>query len=81
MEEKKNNKEAKPNAVSIRFGELIRQTRLQRKLTQQEVADRLEISQTFFARIESGQRTVDLPTAIKLCRFFELDLNDFMASF
>ena len=81
MEEKKNNKEAEPNEVSIRFGELIRQTRLQRKMTQQEVADRLEISQAFLQRIESGKRSVDLPTAVKICRFFDLDLNEFMASF
>ena len=72
--------ERKQNEVALRFGALLRSARLQRNLTQVEAAKMLDVSQSFYNRVESGQRNVDFPTAVKICRVFDLDLNEFANS-
>ena len=47
--------------------------RKEKGLTQAEFAERLRCHQSFVARIESGQRRIDVPELVILCRALEAD--------
>lgn len=52
------------------FCERLREVRLERKLTQKEVAAVLGVSLTCYAGYEQGYREPDFKMLIKICRFF-----------
>lgn len=62
---------------NIAFGVFVRDGREARGLYQSDVADKIGISQSHLARIESGDRTISLSLAMKLCYQLNLDINDF----
>jgi len=72
--------EKKRDEVAIRFGQYIKAARLRLDMTQEEAANRLDISQSTLQRFENGLRGVELPMAIKICRLYGLDLNEFADS-
>ena len=63
------------------FGEFIRVERERRKLSQSEVAQMLGVDQSYYCRIEKGQRSVDLVTALRICTIFGVDLSDFIKKY
>lgn len=63
------------------FGNYIRDARKWRGLTQAELAEQLEIHQTYYSLIERGEREVDLVLAIKICQELKLDMRDFITRF
>lgn len=73
--------ETDSNEVALRFGEFIKEGRLKKSFTQAMVANSLGVSQSYYQRIESGSRTVDLFLAMRICRVLELDLNCFLDSY
>ena len=60
------------------FGEFVRNSRGLKKVSQQELADQLEISQSYLSKIEQGVRSVDFELAVRICSFLNRDLNDFL---
>ncbi len=58
-----------------KFNDLIRQKRIEKKLTQQEVADNIGISRNYLSDIENGRYNPSFKNAIKLATFLEIDLN------
>ena len=60
------------------FGEFVRDSRGLKKVSQQELADQLEISQSYLSKIEQGVRSVDFELAVRICSFLNRDLNDFL---
>ena len=50
------------------FVELISKTRIAKSLTQQQVADRLGKPQSYIAKIENGERRVDIVEFAALAR-------------
>ena len=63
--------------IALGFGSFIRDGRLRKKLSQKEVAAKLNISQVYYCHIEIGKRNIDLALALEICKVLELDLNDF----
>jgi transcriptional regulator with XRE-family HTH domain len=57
------------------FGEKIQQRRLQLGLTQSEAAEKLDLSISFFSRVERGEKVASLETVIKIANFFEFSLD------
>jgi transcriptional regulator with XRE-family HTH domain len=53
-----------------RFGEKLRTLRLRHNLTQQQVADVLEVRQVFVHRLERGQKKPNVEHLIKLAQLF-----------
>jgi len=49
--------------------------RRKRGLTQEEVAEYLNISSSFYSQIETGIRNPGRETAIKLCDFYGMDIR------
>ncbi len=62
------------------FGEFIRNGRVSKKVSQNDLAEALGINQSYLSRIEQGARNIDLELAVKICSYLELDLNDFLNS-
>lgn len=68
----------KRNEFNAAFGSLLKEARLSKKLYQRDVAQRIGVTQAYYAYIENGDRNVDLQMALELCNFLGLDLNDFI---
>lgn len=62
----------------IAFGGFIRKGREAKGLFQEDVAKALEIHPSMYGHIERGVRKVSLPMALNICRYLDLDLNDFI---
>ena len=44
---------------------VLKEIRLDKRLTQQEVADKLKVSQSYYSSIERGAKPSDIPLALK----------------
>ena len=52
----------------VRLGELARRRRRELKLTQENVAERMDVSVSFYGHIERGTRVLSVETLCRLCR-------------
>ena len=66
------------NVLLCDFGKWIREERERQDLSQDEVGEMIGLHQTYYSRIESAKRVVDLDTAVKICKALRLDLSDFL---
>ena len=57
------------------LGERIQQRRQQLGITQQEAAEGLDLSTSFFSRVERGEKVASLDTLVKITNFFEFSLD------
>lgn len=69
------------NDYSKDFGAFIQEKRLWRNITQEEAATALGITQAFYSMIECGKRKIDFELAIRICKYLELDIADFMKKY
>ena len=63
------------------LAELLRSVRAEAGLTQSEVADRLDLPQSFVSKYESGERRLDLVELQQICRALKISLTDFVRRF
>ena len=68
----------KRNEFNAAFGSFLKEARMEKKLYQRDVAQKIGVTQAYYAYIENGDRNVDLQVALELCKFLGLDLNDFI---
>ena len=68
----------KRNEFNAAFGSFLKEARMEQKLYQRDVAQKIGVTQAYYAYIENGDRNVDLQVALELCKFLGLDLNDFI---
>lgn len=61
--------------------ELLVETRINAGLTQVELADKLDMSQSGYSKFERGQRRLDLLQLHTICRKMKVSLSDFVAEF
>ncbi|GAA6201735.1 helix-turn-helix transcriptional regulator [Aquicoccus sp. SU-CL01552] len=59
---------------------LLAKARKDANLTQHEVAKRLRCHQSLIARIESGQRRIDVVEFIVICRALEVEPTEIMSA-
>lgn len=57
------------------LAERITELRNKRKLTQQELADKVGITRATYAQYELGRRTPDYDTLIKLAKFYKVTVD------
>jgi transcriptional regulator with XRE-family HTH domain len=60
---------------------LLRAVRSESGLTQAEVAERLELPQSFVSKYESGERRLDLIELRQICKALRISLGDFVRRF
>ena len=64
--------------VAVEFGAFIREAREQKGLLQADIAEKLGVSRSYYAYIESGSREIYFTLAINICQVLNLDISDFM---
>ena len=52
--------------VQVEFGKNLRRLRLERELSQEDLADRAELHRTYVGGIERGERNVSLENIVRL---------------
>lgn len=57
------------------FGMNIKFERLKRKLSQEKVAEALEVSAVYISNVESGKHSISLVNANKFANFYEKTLD------
>lgn len=60
------------------FGAFIREGRLKKGLSQEDVATQVDIKRTYYTLIEAGQRQLYFALALNICRVLDLDIGKFM---
>ena len=69
------------NLEGEKLAALLRTVRSEVGLTQAEVADRLEVPQSFVSKYESGERRLDLIELKQICKALKISLVDFVRRF
>lgn len=67
-----------PRDIASRFGRRLRQLRLERQLTQMDVAVHFGIDRTFLSDVERGRKGVCLPTLEVMALGFGLSLSELL---
>jgi len=67
----------RPNLPTASVGQRIRRYRMERNLTQTEVARQIGVQQSDLSRMEKGEYRVSLDVLFKLMRVFELSFGEF----
>jgi|LakMenE18May11ns_1017448.scaffolds.fasta_scaffold9619683_2 transcriptional regulator with XRE-family HTH domain len=60
-----------------KINEKIRLLRLEKNYSQEYVAAQLELSQSYYGRIENGKRTISVDCLMKILSVFDVDYNTF----
>ncbi len=69
-----------PGHEPSREAKNLRVMRENEKLTQQQLADKLDMDVTWLSKLETGSETINGDTAIALSRLFNAPLNLFYAT-
>jgi len=62
--------------MSVQLGQKIQKLREQKKLSQETLAEKLEISRTYIAYIETGSRTPSLKVLHNISSIFDVKMED-----
>jgi transcriptional regulator with XRE-family HTH domain len=65
-------------ALARHIGAVSREARLRARMTQEQVAERVEIVAEVYGRLERGVMLPSLPTLMRLCRALALDANSLL---
>jgi len=61
------------------FGRVLKQFRLERKLSQQELADYSEVDRAYISQLELGESTPSIVTIFKLAEVLKVKPQDIIA--
>lgn len=65
-------------SLEIRSGEVLRELRLERGMSQQELANAGELERTHISALERALRTPSLPTIFKLAEVLNIQPSEFV---
>ncbi|WP_049420332.1 helix-turn-helix domain-containing protein [Staphylococcus hominis] len=58
------------------FGENLKAIRKRMKLTQQEMADRMDISRTYLSDLENTRRSISINTVLYIAKRLDISVNE-----
>lgn len=61
--------------LSIKFGQLIRELRLEKQLSQEELAFRADVHRTYVGMIERGEKNISLENIAKFCKGLDVTME------
>lgn len=64
------------NNVNIQFGSILRKTRESRNMTQEEFAERCEISRAYYGRVERGEHSITLDLCKKIADSLGISMSE-----
>lgn len=62
--------------ILVRFGNRVRQERLKRKLSQEELADKAGVHRTYIGMVERAEKNITLKNIYKICEALGVSLKD-----
>ena len=62
--------------ITKKFGERIRELRLQNKMSQEKFSLQIDMDRTYLASVESGKRNISLKNIQKIANGFSLTLEE-----
>ncbi len=62
--------------ITQKFGERIRELRLQNKMSQEKFSLQIDMDRTYLASVESGKRNISLKNIQKIANGFSLTLEE-----
>lgn len=69
------------NPKRPRVGALLRKIRLENRLRQADIAQRLRVPQSFVSKYESGERELEFVEVAQVCDALGMALSDFVRRF
>jgi transcriptional regulator with XRE-family HTH domain len=69
------------SAENIRLCEMLKDARVEKELTQAQLADRLGKPQSFVAKVERGERRLDVVEFVKVVQSLGLIPSDFLRDY
>lgn len=66
------------NAVDAAIGRELRDIRKQRRITQQELAERLGCTKSLVSFYESGKASISVPQFVKICDIYQVDYSELL---
>lgn len=72
-------KQQRKNLILKSFGEAVRNRRLDKKMTQEELGDAAQLHRTYITDIENGLRNLSFLTMMRLSVALDLPLSDLLA--
>ena len=63
---------------TTKFGALLRELRKEKELTQEQLAEKMKVSNRTVSRWETGANVPDLDILIELSEFYQIDLKDLL---
>lgn len=64
--------------ILIALGNYIKEAREQKGMSQQELGDKLGLSQTYISYVEKGGRELPFRKVLEFCKELDVSLNDFL---
>jgi transcriptional regulator with XRE-family HTH domain len=64
--------------LQIAFGKIVRSKRLEKKLSQEELADLADLHFTYVSSVERGERNISIGNIARLAAALECQLKDLM---
>lgn len=58
------------------LGKILKDIRIEKRITQQEVADRLQIARQNVSTYENGLKTLDVDTFLMICDILQVDYTE-----
>lgn len=72
----RNNKEAKPVPIEVRFGARVHALRIKRRLPQDVLAFRTQVHRNYISDVERGKRNVSLRIIERLAMALDVDIAE-----
>jgi transcriptional regulator with XRE-family HTH domain len=63
-------------SVLIKFGAMVREERLKRKLSQEALAEKADLHRTYIGMIERGEKNITLGNIIKIASALDVSVSD-----
>ena len=60
----------------VELGRRIKTRREELELTQEDVSEKIGITQVYLSQMERGERDLDLFAVMEICKIFGIDINE-----
>jgi XRE family transcriptional regulator, regulator of sulfur utilization len=64
--------------ISLKIGKRVRELRMERGLSQEELAEVSGVHRTYVGAIERGEKNITIKMALKLCKALDINLEKFV---